>query len=100
MARIWGGIFDDCSVSFTAARTMDARAQHAVVTNVLTAGLVFAIAVIGGMFSLAGRASRHLKRRRIRQRTHMATRCRWCNYADNRAKVALHEAQDHAERSG
>ena len=60
-------------------------------------GLVFAIAAIGGMFSLAGRVSRHLKRRRI---LHAAGRCRWCNYSGDLAAVALHEAQDHAERSG
>jgi len=29
-----------------------------------------------------------------------AGRCRWCNYSGDLAQVALHEAQDHAERSG
>ena len=60
-------------------------------------GLVFAIAAIGGMFSLAGRAGRYLKRRRI---LCAAGKCRRCNYSGDLAKVALHEAQDHAERSG
>ena len=37
------------------------------------------------------------KRRRILR---AAGKCRWCNYSGDLTKVALHEAQDHAERSG
>jgi len=39
-----------------------------------------------------GRARRRILR--------AAGKCRWCNYSGDLAKVALHEAQDHAERSG
>ena len=37
------------------------------------------------------------RRRRVRQRTHMASRCQHCNYTDRLDKVRLHEAKDHPQ---
>jgi len=40
------------------------------------------------------------RRRRTRQRTHMAARCQHCNYTDRVDKVRLHEMRDHPQTRG
>jgi hypothetical protein len=49
-------------------------------------GLVFSIAAIGGLFSIAGRVQKRLKRGR---------KCRFCDYQGGRIDVVSHEAKDH-----
>ena len=48
-------------------------------------GLVFSIAAIGGIFSIAGRVQKRLKRGR---------KCRFCDYQGGRIDVVSHEAKD------
>jgi len=70
----------------------------AILAGGIAIGLVFALAVTGIGFAIFDSLS--AKRRQRRRILRAAGRCRWCNYSGDLAQVALHEAQDHAERSG